>query len=405
MARVPICGAVANPLSLLPVALAAGGGRVDGADAAGLVAAGFTLRQRSAPLVRAMTGRRSAILLPPSGAIVTALAASDGRGAVLLSPDASPDAIGGALRVAAVGAVFTTRALATQVPDGEHALVLLDDAPRRAIVRAHGAESVVDLGAHFGLDLEGEEDDGSDEECVVTWAPGSDAPPHGTVFSHRNLFALARGAVDAASLQKGDHVLWALPADDLAGLAFGMAGPLLAGARVTALAAGDADPGLRVLERDQVTVMAGAAALYASLLDALARRGTPLAAPALRVCVVLGTPVDIGLQSLWLARTGVELRQAFGVAEAPLCLFNAPHFPNRRGTLGVPFPGVQVSVRDAGTGSAQPVGVAGALSIRGGLVATGSLAVGGDGPPRRAGWLDTPVVVCERPDGAFELAG
>ncbi|NUR34387.1 MAG: hypothetical protein HOQ30_10285, partial [Gemmatimonadaceae bacterium] len=68
---------MSDPLSLLPLALAAGGGRVNEHEAQQLVAAGLTLLQRSAPLVRALAGRRSAILLPTSSAILTALAASE----------------------------------------------------------------------------------------------------------------------------------------------------------------------------------------------------------------------------------------------------------------------------------------------------------------------------------------
>ena len=61
-----------DPLSLLTLACAAAGGRVDDYEAAQLIAAGVTLLQRSAPLVRALSGRRSAILLPTSHAFLTA---------------------------------------------------------------------------------------------------------------------------------------------------------------------------------------------------------------------------------------------------------------------------------------------------------------------------------------------
>jgi hypothetical protein len=48
-------------LDLLPLRAAAGGGSIDGLDATRLVAAGFTLLQRSAPLVRALAGKRAGI--------------------------------------------------------------------------------------------------------------------------------------------------------------------------------------------------------------------------------------------------------------------------------------------------------------------------------------------------------
>src|SRR5258708_33504223 len=132
---------LSNPLALLPLAIAAGGGRLGTAgtsvdfETQQLVAAGLTLLQRSAPLVRALNGRRSALLLPTSPAFVTALAASDGRGAVLINPLAAAMEIDFQCRDGGVGAIFTTSAflprLGTLLP-----IVLLDDAPRSAQVIA-----------------------------------------------------------------------------------------------------------------------------------------------------------------------------------------------------------------------------------------------------------------------------
>src|SRR5215213_1180729 len=101
-----------DPLSLLPLAVAAGGGRIDGLEAARVVAAGLTLLQRSPALVRALNGRRAAILLPTSHQFFTALAAAEGRGAVLVNPLAAPPEIAFQLVDANVGAAFTNRALA-----------------------------------------------------------------------------------------------------------------------------------------------------------------------------------------------------------------------------------------------------------------------------------------------------
>ena len=66
--------------TLLPLAAAAGGGFIDGLPATQLVAAGFTLLQRSARLVRALRGKRAALLLNNGPQFLTALAASDGHG-------------------------------------------------------------------------------------------------------------------------------------------------------------------------------------------------------------------------------------------------------------------------------------------------------------------------------------
>src|SRR6476660_9565771 len=107
---------MADPFSLLPLSIAAHGGRVDGFEAQQLVAAGLTLLKRSAPVVRALSGKRSAILLPTSPAFLVALAASEGRGAVLINPLASPSEIAHQLADANVGAVFTNATLAGGLP-------------------------------------------------------------------------------------------------------------------------------------------------------------------------------------------------------------------------------------------------------------------------------------------------
>src|SRR4051812_35112787 len=107
---------MASPFSLLPLAVASAGGRIADYEAQQLVAAGITLLQRSAALVRALSGKRSAVLLPTSPEFFVALAASEGRGAVLINPLASRYEIAHQLRDANVGAAFTIQPLAPNLP-------------------------------------------------------------------------------------------------------------------------------------------------------------------------------------------------------------------------------------------------------------------------------------------------
>lgn len=394
---------LSNPLSLLPFALAAGNGRVDGVPAAAWVSAGFTLLQRSAPLVRALAGRRSAILLPPTGAGLTAFAASDGRGAVLLDPETARAELARQLADAAVGAVFTTRTLASRLPAGAWAVVLLDDAPRAAVVVAGGTETRVDLGSHFGLALEGEEDEGSDEECAVLYVARGAGAPLGVVHSHGSLLAAARSVVDATSMLSGDHLLAALPLTNLLACSLSVTAPMLAGARVTSLPPRDSAAAVRIIEGDGVTMMVGDPALFDALAGALEARGASLDAPSLRVCICDGIPSD-ALLHRWRALTGTELRAAFGIAEAPFALFNVPHFPNRHGTLGIPCPGTYVSVCDP-SGEPVPAGAEGELWLRGRQLFSGYLHGAPGGLAMRGPWLQTHERARERPDGTFEHVG
>jgi long-chain acyl-CoA synthetase len=104
--------------------------------------------------------------------------------------------------------------------------------------------------------------------------------------------------------------------------------------------------------------------------------------------------------------TGVELRQGYGLTEAsPVSLFNRLSRPNVRGTLGEPFPGVSVSIRDAEAHAALAPGSRGEICVRGDNVFTGYLHGATDGLAVHDGWLYTGDEGRENPDGTFSFLG
>jgi len=347
---------VSDPLALVPLALAARGGRVDGHGAGELVAAGITLLQRCAPLVRAL----------------------DGRGAVFVNPLAAPAEIAYQLADANAGAVFTVSALEEKLPAG-FARVLLDDAPAHAVARIDGQERRVDLGAHFGIDLEGAGDAaGRDEEAAIVYTSAMEGTPLGAILTHRNLLANARATVAAAELDASAVSLAILPFSHLFGFTVTLMAPLLAGGRVITMARFNPPRALDVLRSEDVSLLVGVPSVFAGLLAAAEREGGRIAAPTLRVCICGGAPLEVELQERWHAATGVELRQGYGLTEAaPVCLFNRISLPNRLGTLGVPLPGVDVAIRD------------GEICVRGENVFPGYVTSGAKGLRLEDGWLRT----------------
>lgn len=393
-------------MDLLSLRAASGGGSIDGHSAASLVAAGFTLLQRSPVLVRALAGKRAAILLPTSPQFLVALAAADGRGAVLIDPLAAPAEIAYQLDDAAVGAVLTVASMAKRLPSGT-ACALLDDAPAAAVVIARdGTTARVDLGSHFGLDVEGDaEAPGRDEECAIVYTSGMAGRALGAILTHRNLITNARQTVQATGFSPDDHVLAVLPYAHLFGLTVTGIAPMFAGARVTTMARFDPVIAVDRILRDGITAIVGVPAVFATMLATIVRRDG-FAAPALRLCLCGGAPLDLALQDRWAAATGVELRQGYGLTEAsPVALANRVDRENIRGTLGLPLAGVHVSIRDPRSGAEQPAGAEGEICVAGDTVFRGYVSGRGSGLPVRDGWLHTGDRGRARTDGTIEFRG
>jgi long-chain acyl-CoA synthetase len=345
--------------------------------------------------VHRSSAQRAAILLPTSPQFLVALAASDGRGAVLINPLAAPAEVAFQCEDADVGAVLTITDLASRVPGGMP-VVLLDDAPRRARVVTPDRTHDVDLGSHHGLSLEGELDvDGRDEEAVIVYTSAMRGTPLGAVLTHRNLLANARSAIDAIGTRGDDHLLALLPLSHLFGLTVTASAPLMVGARVTTLHRFHPVRAADLLASD-VSVVVGVPAVYHGLLTGLARRGKSIRGGALRLCVCGGAVLSSELQERWFDATGVELRQGYGLTEAaPVCLYNRTDRPNVRGTLGTAFPGVDVAILPpdtaTGVGAVAPLadGIPGEICIRGENVFRGYLHRSDAGLPHHDGWLYT----------------
>ncbi len=399
-----------DPLALLPLAAASRGGSIDGIPAPALVAAGLTLLQRSAPLVRALAGRRSALLLPTSPAFLIALAASEGRGAVLMNPLAAPPELAYQISDANVGAVFTIAELAAQLPPAIPR-VLLDEAPRRATVAISGTSRTIDLGSHYAFDVEGDPDAaGSPEEAVIVYTSAMLGRPLGAILTHRNLLANSRATIAAAALTGSEHVLAALPYSHLFGLVVSGVAPLLAGARITTMPRFNPLRALESLEGEHSSLFVGVPAMFVALLAAMERRGRGLAPGTLRLAICGGAVLRTEVQDRWFDATGIELRQGYGLTEAsPVALFNAISLPNVRGALGTPYPGVEVAIRDYASFATVPDGTTGEICVRGDTVFAGYVQAPGAPAPAgldlRDGWLRTGDLGARHADGSVVFRG
>ncbi len=163
----------------------------------------------------------------------------------------------------------------------------------------------------------------------------------------------------------------------------------------------EAAAAIGLIERHGATLFEGVPTMYYYMLGEPALKAADLS--SLKRCTVGGQTMPTSTIEAVQAALGCPLLELWGMTEvAGPAVSHSPYLPARPGSIGLPFPGMEVRVADLDdSGVDAPAGGAGELLIRGPLVMDGyynnpaatreALAAGG--------WLRTGDVVRREPDG------
>jgi len=345
-------------------------------------------------------GRRLGMMLPNHAAFPALLhgVLRSGSSAVMLNPLYSPRETEEVIADAEIAAILTTRPLASLLPPDARAL-LIDGLPHAILEVRDGSDREVRL-ADGRVEVAGSPDD----EAVVVFTAATGGRARGARLSHANLLANARSTVDAMRLTTDDRVAGVLPFIHLFGQTVTMNAPIAAGASIVPVERFNPVRLLETIEAEGVTVVCGVPGIFAALVAAAERRGVP--PTPLRVAICGGAPLPMEVGRRWEELFSVPLREGYGLTEAaPVCLFNHVDRPNRPGTLGAPFPGVEASVRSS-SGEELENGEVGELCVHGPNVFLGYIGDDGRNPRDfHDDWLRTGDLASRDPDGAFRYRG
>src|SRR5207249_2351251 len=222
----------------------------------------------------------------------------------------------------------------------------------REHAKRHGAviREVGDLGP-IGIGpldekVEPEPVDSANQVGALIYTSGTTGLPNGVMLTHRNLLFMAAGSAKIRSLTPDDRFYGVLPMSHTVGLSVVLLGTLLSGATLYLSSRFDPVAALASLEKDRLTVVLGAPAMFSLLLDYTKLKGLKsLNFPALRIIASASAPLQSALKSAVEALFGLPLHNGYGVTEcSPTIAQTRVESPRSDTSIGPVFPGVEVKL-------------------------------------------------------------
>ena len=250
----------------------------------------------------------------------------------------------------------------------------------------------------------------ADDPINLQYTSGTTGPPKGALLSHRNLLLNAFYAAEHQRLDGRDRICIPVPLYHCFGCVLGtMCAATCGAAMVFPQESFDPAATLQAIEAERCTAIYGVPTMFIAELEdpGFRQRDTS----SLRTGIMAGSPCPIELMKRVVGEMGArEITIAYGQTEAsPLITMTCADDPveKRVGTVGRPFPGVEVKIVDPLTGDELPAGRSGELCCRGHDVMLGyykmpeatAKAVDADG------WLHTGDVALRQADGYFRITG
>lgn len=207
--------------------------------------------------------------------------------------------------------------------------------------------------------------------ALILFTSGTTSKPKGVVTTHAILAAQIASVVDAWEWSPADHILHVLPLHHLHGILNLLCAALWSGATCELTDGFDAAQVWdRIADGTDLTLFMAVPTIYARLRatwnEAPAPRRAAMSAGCrrLRLMVSGSAALPVALLDAWREISGHTLLERYGMTEIGMGLGNPLHGTRRAGTVGVPFPGVEVRLADD-AGATLGDGLPGEIQVRG----------------------------------------
>ncbi len=207
----------------------------------------------------------------------------------------------------------------------------------------------------------------ADDVALLLYTSGTTGLPKGVPLLHRNLVAnVEQGRAWVPGLKEGSETfLLALPLFHAYGVTVGMLIGTRLGATLVLLPKPDTGLIMDAIRRKVPTFVPAVPPLYERIVTEAERRGVSV--QGIRYGLSGAMPLPAALVERWEAATGGLLVEGYGLTETSPVIVGNPMGPDRRpGSIGVPFPDVEVRVADLSDLDREvPLGERGELLVRG----------------------------------------
>jgi long-chain acyl-CoA synthetase len=200
------------------------------------------------------------------------------------------------------------------------------------------------------------------ELAALLYTSGTTGRPKGAMLTHGNFLANVRSCVKCLEMTEEDRIVVMLPQFHSFMFTVGTLLPLLGGASIVLVKS--LHPMKHVLEeilRHRSTVLPAVPQIHRALASL-----PPGVELNLRLCVSGGAPLPLEVLHQFQQRfPKIKFLEGYGPTESsPVATVNPINGPQKPGSVGVPIPEVELSIRDD-QGNALPPGVTGEICIKG----------------------------------------
>jgi len=201
----------------------------------------------------------------------------------------------------------------------------------------------------------------SEQPAALIYTSGTTGRPKGAMLSHGNLLANVESCRSALRLQEDDRFGLVLPMFHSFMLTVGLLLPLLSGVPTVILRSlSPLRNAMEELHRRGVSVLPVMPQFFAAMAHAPVPE-----THRLRCCISGSAPLPIRILQDFEAAYGVPLLEGYGLSEAsPVVSVNPINGVRKVGSIGLPIPGVEVTIRDD-AGKILPPYQVGELWVRG----------------------------------------